>query len=104
MSWLGAVWIVVGYLTAAALCTVGVARMWSARNASGAEFVVAKSLTLAGCGIFAIMLFGGFTVIAEGWFELWRSNSLGGLVLNTDYRYLGSILLVALFIASKERE
>jgi len=104
LSWLGAVWIVSGYLTAAALCTVSVSRMWSARSASGAEFVAAKNLALAGCGSFAIMLFGGFTVIAEDWFELWRSNTMGGLVLNTAYRYLGSILLIALFIAIKEPE
>jgi predicted small integral membrane protein len=84
--------------------TVAVVRMWSARNASGAEFAAAKNLALAGCGIFAIMLFGGFTVVAEGWFELWRSNAMGGLVLNTPYRYLGSILLIELFIASKEPE
>lgn len=78
--------------------------MWSARNTSGAQFFAAKNLALAGCGIFAIMLFGGFTVVAEGWFELWRSNVMGGLVLNTAYRYLGSILLIAPFIASKEPE
>jgi len=104
LSWLGAVWIVGGYLTAAALCFVSVARMWSARNASGTEFVAAKALALAGCGVFAVMLFVGFTVVAEGWFELWRSNALGGLVLNTAYRYLGSILLIALFIAGKDPE
>ena len=104
LSWLGGVWILSGYLTAGVLCTVSAARMWSARNASGAQFVAAKNLALAGCGIFAIMLFGGFTVVAEGWFELWRSNVMGGLVLNTAYRYLGSILLIALFIASKEPE
>jgi len=31
--------------------------MWSARNATGAEFAAAKKLALAGCGILAIMLF-----------------------------------------------
>lgn len=71
MSWLGAVWIVGGYLTAGALCTIGVVHMWSARHASGAEFVAAKNLSLAGCGTLAIMLFGGFTLVAEAWFELW---------------------------------
>ena len=104
LSWFGAAWIVAGDLWAAMLCTASVARMWSARNATGAEFAAAKKLALAGCGILAIMLFGGFTVIAETWFELWRSNAMRVPVLDTVYRYLGSILLIALFIASKEPE
>ena len=59
---------------------------------------------MAGCGIFAIMLFGGFTVLAEAWFELWRSDAMRGPVLDTAYRYLGSILLIELFVGSKEPE
>jgi predicted small integral membrane protein len=104
LSWLGAAWIIAGDLGAAVLCTASVARMWSARNTTGAEFTAAKKLALAGCGILAIMLFGGFTVVAEAWFELWRSDAMRGPVLDTVYRYLGSILLIALFIASKEPE
>jgi predicted small integral membrane protein len=76
--------------------------MWSARNATGAEFAAAKQLALVGCGILAIMLFGGFIVLAEAWFELWRSDVMRGPVLDTAYRYLGSILLIALFIAGKD--
>ena len=93
-----------GDLWAAMLCTASVARMWSARNATSTEFAAAKKLALAGCGILAIMLFGGFTVIAETWFELWRSDVMRVPVLDTVYRYLGSILLIALFIASNEPE
>jgi predicted small integral membrane protein len=101
---LGAVWIIAGDLAAAVLCTASVARMWSARNATGAEFAAAKKLALAGCGILAIMLFGGFIVLAEAWFELYRSDALRGPVLDTAYRYLGSVVLIALFIANKEPE
>ena len=104
LNWLGAIWIIAGDLTAAVLCTMSVVRMWGARNATGAEFVAAKKLALAGCGILAIMLFGGFTVLAEAWFQLWRSDAMRGAVLGTAYRYLGSILLIAQFIASKEPE
>jgi predicted small integral membrane protein len=50
------------------------------------------------------MLFGGFIVLAEAWFELYRSDALRGPVLDTAYRYLGSVLLIALFIANKEPE
>jgi predicted small integral membrane protein len=104
LSWLGAIWIIAGDLAAAVLCSMSVTRMWRARKATGAEFAAAKKLALAGCGIFAIMLFGGFTVLAEAWFELWRSDAMRGPVLDTAYRYLGSILLIALFVGSREPE
>jgi hypothetical protein len=42
------------------------------------------------------MLFGGFIVIADSRFELWRSDGMRGPVLDSAYRYLGSILLIAL--------
>jgi predicted small integral membrane protein len=102
LSWLGAVWIIAGDLVAAVLCAASVARMWSARNGAGAEFAAGKRLALAGCGILAIMLFGGFTVLAETWFELYRSDAMRVPVLDTAYRYLGSVLLIALFIAARE--
>ncbi len=104
LSWLGALWIIAGDLTAAVLCTIGVACMWRARNASAAEFSTAKRLVLSGCGVFAIMLFGGFTVVAESWFELWRSDAMRDAVLGAAFRYLCSILLIALFVASAESE
>lgn len=104
LNWLGAVWIIGGDLAAAVLCGTSVARMWRARKAGESEFSSAKNLALAGCGVLAIMLFGGFNVLAETWFELWRSDAMRGPVLDTVYRYLGSILLIALFVASKEPE
>jgi predicted small integral membrane protein len=104
LSWFGAAWIIAGDLTAAALCAASVARMWSARNAAVTEFAAAKKLALAGCGVLAIMLFGGFNVLAETWFELYRSDAMRGPVLDTAFRYLGSILLIALFIANNEPE
>ncbi len=104
LSWLGALWIIGGDLAAAVLCGASVARMWRARTAGDGEFSSAKKLALAGCGVLAIMLFGGFNVLAEIWFELWRSDAMRGPVLDTVDRYLGSILLIALFVASKEPE
>jgi predicted small integral membrane protein len=104
LNGLGALWIIGGDLTAAVLCIAGVARLWRARYAHEGEFALAKRIALAGCGVLVIMLFGGFIVLAEAWFELWRSDALRGPVLDTAYRYLGSILLIALFVASKEPE
>jgi predicted small integral membrane protein len=104
LNWLGAAWIICGDVAAAALCTAGVARMWSARTSTHAEFAAAKKLALAGCGVLAIMLFCGFIVLAEAWFGLWHSEAMRGPVLDTAYRYLGSVLLIALFIASHDTD
>ncbi len=94
--WLGALFIMLSKLSAGILCTVGGARMWRWRNAGAADFAAAKGLALAGCGIAVIMLFGGFIVIAESWFELWRSESMGA-VLSAAVRYAGMIALIAIF-------
>ena len=104
LNWLGAAWIVILDLSYAVLCAMGVAQMWSARNAISAQFAAAKTLALAGCGLAALMLFGGFFVVAETFFELWRSDAMRGPVLDSAFRYLGSILLIALFISSAEPE
>ncbi len=96
--WLGALFIMLSKLSAGVLCTVGAGRMWQSRNGSAADFNAAKSIALAGCGIAVIMLFGGFIVIAESWFELWRSESLG-MVLSAAVRYASMITLIAIFVA-----
>jgi len=102
LSGLGALWIIGSDLTAGVLCTMSIGRMWARRHGSVTEFAVAKKLAVAGCGVLAIMLFGGFIVVAEGWFNLRHSVAMRGAVLEVAYRYLWSILLIALFIASAE--
>ena len=96
--WLGALFIMLSKLTAAILCTIGASRMWASRNGSAADFSAAKGVALAGCGIAVIMLFGGFIVIAESWFELWRSESMSA-VLTAAFRYAGMIALIGIFVA-----
>ena len=96
--WLGALFITLSKLSAGVLCAAGAGRMWQSRNGSAADFTAAKSIALAGCGIAVIMLFGGFIVIAESWFELWRSESMGS-VLSAAFRYAGMIALIAIFVA-----
>lgn len=100
--WLGAIFIFFSKLTAAVLCTMGAVNMWQARDADPAQFAIAKELAMAGCGIAIIMLFGGFIIIAESWFELWRSDVMRGPVLDSAFRYAGMIALIALFVASGE--
>ena len=101
LMWLGALFIMLSKFSAGVLCAVGAGRMWQARNASAADFVAAKSTALAGCGIALIMLFGGFIVIAETWFELWRSESMRP-VLFAAIRYGSMISLIAIFVATPD--
>jgi predicted small integral membrane protein len=46
------------------------------------------------------MLFGGFIVVAEGWFELWRSAAMRAEVLDAAFRYGGMIALIGLLVAT----
>ena len=44
------------------------------------------------------MLFSGWIVIAETWFELWRSEVMREAALDAAFRYCGMIGLIALFV------
>jgi predicted small integral membrane protein len=72
--------------------------MWQARHADTKQFQMSKQLGLIGCAVALVMLFGGFIVIAETWFELWRSDVMRGPVLDSAFRYAGMIALIALFV------
>ncbi len=84
------------------LCSVGAFTMWRQRSADAAAFATSKRLALVGCAVAIAMLFGGFIVIAESWFELWRSDVMRGPVLESAFRYAGMIALIALFVAGRD--
>lgn len=100
--WAGALFIVLSKIVVAALCSIGGIQMWRAKVSDNEVYYRAKNIALAGCGVALIMLFAGFIVIAESWFELWRSESMLGPVLQSAFRYGGMIGLIALFVASKD--
>ena len=100
--WMGALFIVLSKLATATLCAIGAVRMWQAQANDMAAFASAKEIALTGCAIAMIMLFGGFIVVAESWFELWRSDSMRGPVLDSAFRYGGMIALIGLFVATKD--
>lgn len=100
--WAGALFIMVSKMASAVLCTVGGLKMWQAKTLSPDDFNQAKDMALTGCAIAVLMLFGGFIVIAEGWYELWRSDVMRGAALETAFRYAGMITLIAIFVASKD--
>ncbi|GAA6186136.1 MULTISPECIES: DUF2165 family protein [Alteromonadaceae] len=100
--WIGALLILGAKLTTGVMCTLGSIRMWRAHNANSTVFNAAKQIALTGCAVAIIMLFGGFIIIAESWFELWRSESMLVPVLGSAFRYAGMISLIAIFVALKD--
>lgn len=100
--WMGALMIMLSKLAAAGLCSVGAMRMWHARLGDSTGFQNAKTYALAGCGLAMVMLFGGFIVIGETWFEMWRSDALRDLSLQSAFRYGGMITLIALYVGSRD--
>lgn len=99
---LGALFIPLMKTVAGILSLAGAYKMWTARKGDAASFAKAKELALAGCGVAMILLFGGWIIIAETWFELWRSDVMREAALQTAFRYGGMITLIALFIASND--
>jgi len=102
LSWLGALFIVSGKLATGVMCTVGAWRMWRSRSNGAADFAQAKQLAIAGCAVGVVMLFGGFLVIAESWFELWRADGLIRFALLDAFRYGGMLMLIAIFVGQHE--
>jgi predicted small integral membrane protein len=102
LIWLGALFIILSKLAAGIMCSIGAWRMWQARSGDASSFNAAKEIALAGCAVAVIMLFGGFIVIAENWFELWRSPAFGAAVLAAAFRYGGMITLIAIFVAIRD--
>jgi predicted small integral membrane protein len=100
--WTGALFIMLSKLVTGVLCTIGAIGMWCAKDSDNQAYYAAKKMALTGCAVAIIMLFGGFIVVAESWFELWRSESMIGPVLQSAFRYGGMIGLIALFVASND--
>jgi predicted small integral membrane protein len=98
--WAGALFTLLSKLAAGGFCALGALRMWRTRKDAAAAFAGARQAALAGCAIAVIMLFGGFIVVAEGWFELWRSAAMRAEVLDAAFRYGGMIALIGLLVAT----
>lgn len=100
--WTGSLFILLSKLATGMLCSIGAVGMWRANGSDNGAYCKAKNVALSGCAVAIIMLFGGFIVVAESWFELWRAESMLAPVLQSAFRYGGMIGLIALFVASKE--
>jgi predicted small integral membrane protein len=95
----GSVFITLSKVASGCLCLLGALQMWRARRQDTDGFTHAKSLALSGCAVAILLFFGGFVVIAEGWFEMWRSSLMSSTVSSTAFRYGAMITLISLFVA-----
>ncbi len=102
LALLGAVFILILKLVAGGLALTGALQMWMARHANAVTFAKSQELVLAGIGVAVFMLFFGWIVIAETWFELWRSDLFRGLALQSAFRYGLFMIGIGLFISIKE--
>lgn len=98
----GAIFIVVLKIASGLLCLAGVGQMAAARGADAVAFQRSKSLAIAGCALAVFMLFAGWIVIAETWFEAWRSDYLRDVALQSAFRYAGMIGVIALIVGMRE--
>lgn len=89
-------------IISALLCLIGAWAMWRARAAEALHFQRAKQAALAGCAVAVLLLFAGWIVIAESWFEMWRSEVWRSAALETAFRYAGFIALIALMVGQRD--
>lgn len=99
--WLGVAIIIAGKLAAFAFCGTGAVLMSRRATAPAVDFQQAKRWALLGCGLAAAMLFGGFAVIGETLYVMFR-NPEAAPAGDAAFRYGGFILLIALFIGQRE--
>lgn len=102
VSWMGALFIVLSKVTVGVCCSIGAWRMWLAREDDAATFFAAKQIALVGCTVGIVMLYGGFMIIAESWFELWRDIGPIRMALTDAFRYAAMIAFVAIFVSLPE--
>ena len=98
----GALFILLAKIATGLLCATGAWRMWTARKQDAVAFAQAKPLVLSGCSVAIFMLFVGFSVIGEGWFEFWRSEELREQAGAPAFRYAALIAVIALFIGARD--
>lgn len=98
----GAIFIPTMKILSSLFCFAGAARMGGAVGRDAATFQASKALALTGCAIAMLLLFLGWVVIGETWFELWRSDIFRELALDSAFRYFGMIGVIALFVAQRE--
>ena len=101
--WLAWALIPLSKLVSSYFCLLGAKQMWKRRKATAQDFNAAKGLALLGCCISMAMLYGGFMIVAENYFLLWKTE-VGAAALPQAFRYLASIAVLAIFVQQADRE
>lgn len=99
--WLGVGVIIAGKLAATVFGGAGAAAMIGARRKDAETFQRAKTLALVGGALAVAALFGGFTVIGESLYLMFRDA--GHLKAGEGaFRYAGFIALIMIFVAQRD--
>ncbi|MEO1252342.1 MAG: DUF2165 family protein [Pseudomonadota bacterium] len=98
--WAGVSLIIAGKLAAFLFCSIGVISMTKSRRDVQA-FRHAKRWALTGCALAVAMLFGGFIVLGESLWVMFRNPEYAPAA-DAAFRYGGFIALIAIFIAQDD--
>lgn len=101
--WAGVALIVFGKLAAAIFCGIGAVTMVKRRGADSAVFQNAKRFALVGCGLAVAMLFGGFIVIGETLYAMFRDPGHAQAAA-AAFRYGGFIAVIMIFVGQRDDE
>lgn len=101
VAWLGACLILGGKIAALMFCGWGAVAMARQRRAASDDFQHAKRWALVGAALAVAMLFGGFIVIAESLFVMFRHPSAAPAG-EAAFRYGGFIALIMIFVAQRD--
>lgn len=90
-------------LLTALLCFYCAVQMFKSRDADAATFETAKRWGILGCGIGVVMLFLGFIVTAETFFEYWRVPTLGVVTHDFAFSYIMFLIGFLLVLQCPEK-
>lgn len=85
---------------AAALCWLGVWRLWQAHRATAAAFQRAKRIAVLGLATGVLLWLGGFVAIGGEWFGMWMSSQWNGI--ESAFRF--AIVLLAMLVWLGQRD
>ncbi|SFS19710.1 Predicted small integral membrane protein [Dyella sp. OK004] len=86
----------------AALCWVGMWRMWRRRHAPAALFQRSKGLAVMGLSSGVALWLVGFMAIGGEWFGMWMSSQWNGI--ETSFRLVALLLGALIYLGQREAE
>jgi len=87
---------------AAALCWLGVWRLWRARKAPAALFHRAKRMSVLGLTVGVMLWLGGFIAVGGEWFGMWMSTQWNGQ--ESAFRFVVVLLIALLYLGQRDGE